>query len=82
MEALTVKTFKTNKISATDVSKNRSKEFNYKSVKFSYDGKEIPPIRIDGNFKLFKFKNKSGNIHSLSIRCDSANELSLTSSIK
>ena len=43
-------------------------------VKFSYDGGKIPPLRIDGKFRLFKFKNSRGDIYSLSIRCNEANE--------
>ena len=50
MEALTIKTFKTSKISAVDIKENRSKDFKYKLIKFSYDGAEVPPIRVDGNF--------------------------------
>ena len=51
-----------------------SGEFNYTSVKFAYDGGEMPPICIDGNFRLFRFKNKHGDIYSLSITCDATNE--------
>ena len=32
---------------------------NYKSVKFAYDGGEVPPIRIVGDFRLFRFRNKN-----------------------
>ena len=74
MEALTIKTFKPAKIAAISVDDRRSGEFNYKSVKFAYDGGEMPPIRIDGNFRLFKFRNKNGDIYSLSITCDDTNE--------
>ena len=55
MEALTIKTFKTSKISAVEVSKRHSKDFNCKSIKFTYDGGEVPPIRLDENFRIFKF---------------------------
>ena len=34
----------------------------------------MPPIRIDGNFKLFRFRKKRGNTYSLSITCDAGNE--------
>ena len=74
MEALTIKTFKPVKITAISVDDKRSVEFNYKSVKFAYDGGEMPPIRIYGNFRLFRFRNKNGDIYSLSITCDAANE--------
>ena len=82
MEALTFKTFETNKISAAKVSKNRSKDFKYKSVTFAYDGEEVPPIRVDGNFRVFKFENKNaqsaggahGPVYSLAINCTGDNE--------
>ena len=73
MEALTIKTFKTSKISAAKVSENRSQDFKYKSVTFAYDG-EVPPIRVDGNFRIFKFNNKNGPIYSLAIICTGDNE--------
>ena len=82
MEALTIKTFETSKISTAKVSENRSKDFKYKSVTFTYDRKEVPPIRVDGNFRVFKFENKNargaggahGPIHSLAINCTGDNE--------
>ena len=74
MEALTIETFKPGKITAISADDKRSGEFNYKSVKFAYDGGEMPSIRIDGNFRLFRFRNKNGDIHSLSITCDTTNE--------
>ena len=37
MEALTIKTFKTSKIPAVEVSERHSKDFNYKSIRFAYD---------------------------------------------
>ena len=74
MDALTIKTFKTSKISAVKVSKRRSKDFNYKSIRFAYDGGEVPPIRVDGNFRIFKFENKNGPFYSLVINCTGDNE--------
>ena len=74
MEALTIKTFKTSKISAAKVSENCSKDFKYKSVTFTYDGEEIPSIRVDGNFRVFKFENKNGPVYSLMINCTGDNE--------
>ena len=67
MEVLTIRTFKTSKISAAEVRENRSQEFKYRSIKFSYDGAEVPPIRVDGNFRIFKFDNKNGPVYSLAI---------------
>ena len=74
MEALTIKTFKTSKISAAEVRENRSQEFKYKSIRFAYDGAEVPPIRVDGNFRIFKFNNKNGSVFSLAINCTGDNE--------
>ena len=74
MEALTIKTFKTSKISAAEVRENRSQEFKYKSIRFAYDAAEVPPIRVDGNFRVFKFDNKNGPVYSLAINCTGDNE--------
>ena len=74
MEALTIKTFETTNFSAAKVSENRSKDFKYKSVTFAYDGEEVPPIRVDGNFRVFKFENKNGPIYFLVINCTGDNE--------
>ena len=74
MEALTIKTFKTSKISAVEVIERCSKEFNYKSIRFAYDGGEVPPISVDGNFRIFKFENKNGPVYSLVINCTGDNE--------
>ena len=74
MEALTIKTFKTSKISAVEVSDRRSKDFNYKSIKLAYDRGEVPPIRVDGNFRIFKSENKNGTVYSLAISCTGDNE--------
>ena len=74
MEALMIETFKTDKITAISVDNKSSREFNYKSVKFAYDGGEVPPILIDGGFRLFRFRNKNSGTYSLSITCDPTNE--------
>ena len=74
MEALTIETFKPDKITAISVDDKRSGEFNYISIKFAYDGGEMPLIRIDGNFRLFRFRNINGDIYLLSITCDATNE--------
>ena len=34
----------------------------------------MPPIRIDGHFRLFRFRNKNSDTYSLSITCDPTNE--------
>ena len=74
MEALTIKTFKTSKIFTAKVSEKCSQDFKYKSVTFAYDGGEVPPIRVDGNFRIFKFDNKNGAIYSLELNCTGDNE--------
>ena len=34
----------------------------------------MPPIRIDGDFRLYRFRNKCVDIYLLSITCDATNE--------
>ena len=43
-----IETFKPDKITAISVDDKSSREFNYKSVKFAYDGVEVSLIHIDG----------------------------------
>ena len=74
MEPLTVETFNSDMIKAINSEQKRAGEINYTLVKFSYDGGKIPPLRIDGKFRLFRFKNSKGDIYSLSIRCNEASE--------
>ena len=51
MEPLTIETFNPAMIKG----QKNDGDINYKSVKFSYDGGKIPPLRTDGKFKLFRF---------------------------
>ena len=74
MEPLTIKTFNPDMIKVVNLEQERAGEINYTSVKFEYNGVKILPLRIDGKFKLFRFKNSRGDIYSLSIRCDLKNE--------
>ena len=74
MEPLTIETFNPEMIKAINSEQKRAGEISYTSVKFSYDGGKIPPLRIDGKFRLFRFKNSKGDTYSLSIRCNEANE--------
>ena len=74
MEPLTIKTFNPDMIKAINLEQKRAGEINYTSVKFSYNGGKIPPLRINGKFRLFRFKNSRGDIYSQSIRCNEANE--------
>ena len=34
----------------------------------------MPPLRIAGRFKLFRFNNEKSNIYSLAISCDQEKE--------
>ena len=61
-------------IKVANSEQKRADEINYTSVKFSYDGGKIPRLRIDGKFRLFRFKNPRGDIYLLSIRCNEENE--------
>ena len=61
-------------IKAINSEQKRAGEIHYTSVKFEYNGGNIPPLRINGKFRLFRFKNSRGDIYSLSIRCNEANE--------
>ena len=74
MEPLTIETFKPDMIKAINSEQKRAGDINYTSVKFGYDGGKVPPLRIDGKFKLFRFKNPKGDIYSLSIKCNEDNE--------
>ena len=70
MKPLTIDSFKPDKIRAVSSDKKSVDDFNYTSIKFEYDGDKIPPLRIDGTFRIFKFRNSKGSIYSLSINCD------------
>ena len=74
MEPLTIKTFNPEMIKAINLEQKRAGEINYTLVKFSYNGGKIPPLRIDGKFRLFRFKNSRGDTYSLSIRCNEENK--------
>ena len=69
-----IETFKTDKITATSVNDKSSRGSKYKSIKFAYDGGEVPPIHIDGDFRSFRFRNINSDTYSLSITCDPTNE--------
>ena len=61
-------------IKVINLQQKRAGDINYTSVKFTYDGGKIPPLRIDRKFRLFRFKNSKGDIYSLSIKCNEENE--------
>ena len=74
MESLTIETFYPDMINVINLEQKRAGDINYTLVKFTYDRVKIPPLRIDGKFRLFRFKNSKGDIYSLSIKCNEANE--------
>ena len=66
MDTLTIKTFDPVMVEAIDCEQKKAGDITYTCVKFAYNEGRVPPIRINGEFKLFNFK---GN-YSLSIQCD------------
>ena len=74
MKPLTIHSFKCEKIRSVSSDLKSVDDFNYTSVKFEYNGEAVPPLRIDGTFRLFRHKNSKGPIYSLSINCDEALE--------
>ena len=74
MEALTIEKFNTDMIKTINSEQKKSGNIIYTSVKFEYNGGKIPPLRVDGKFKLFRFKNSKGDIYSVSIKCNEENE--------
>ena len=61
-------------IKAINSEQRRAGQINYTSVKFKYNRGKIPPLRIDGKFRLLTFKNSRRHIYSLSIKCNEAKE--------
>ena len=74
MKPHTIETFKPVMIKAVNSEQKKAGEINYTSVKFEYNGGAMSPLRIDGKFRLFRFKNHRGDIYSLSIECNKENE--------
>ena len=74
MKPLTIDSFEPEKIRAISSDQKSVDDFNYTSVRFEYDGDRLLPLRIDGSFRIFKFKNSKGPIYSLSINCDESLE--------
>ena len=52
MEPLTIETFNPDMIKAINSEQEKAGQINYTSVKFEYAGGAIPPLRIDGKFRL------------------------------
>ena len=61
-------------IKAVKSEQKKAGEINYTSVKFEYNGWAMPPLRIDGKSRLFRFEHHRGDIYSLSIECNKENE--------
>ena len=74
MKPLTNDSFKCEKIRAVSSDLKSVDDFNYTSVKFEYNGEAVPPLRINGSFRLFRHKNSKGPIYLLSINCNEALE--------
>ena len=74
MEPLTIETFNTDMIKVANSEQKRAGDINYTSVEVEYREGKVPPLRIDGKFRFFRFKNSKGDIYSLSIKCNEANE--------
>ena len=70
MEPLTIETFNPDMIKAIDSEQKKAGDINYTSVNFEYNEGKIPPLRVNGKFKLFRFKNPKADIYSLSIKCN------------
>ena len=57
MEVLKLKEFNPNKLKAVILKKVRYGEREFTFVRFSYDGSDVPTIRVDGSFRLFDFNS-------------------------
>ena len=69
MEVLKLKEFNTNKLKAVISKKVRYGEREFTSIRFSYDGLDVPAIRVDRSFRLFHFNNNGKVTYSLAIKC-------------
>ena len=49
--------------------KVRYGEREFTSVRLSYDGSDVPAIRVDGSFRLFDFNSDGKVTYSLVIMC-------------
>ena len=69
MEVLKLKEFNPDKLKAVISKKVRYGEREFTSVRFSYDGSDVPAIRVVGSFRLFDFNNNEKVTYSLAIKC-------------
>ena len=73
MSPLTIENFDLEKLWAKAFESKKSGEFIYFSIPFDYDGGD-PLIKIEGNFRVFKHKNKGRVNYSLAISVNDENE--------
>ena len=66
---LKLKEFNPDKLKAVISKKVRYGEREFISVRFSYDGADVPAIRVDRSFRLFDFNNDGKVTYSLAIKC-------------
>ena len=64
-----LKDFNCNKLKAVISKKVRYGEREFTYVRFSYDGSDVPTIRVNGSFRLFNFNNDGKVTYSLVIKC-------------
>ena len=57
MEVLKLKEFNPDKLKTVISKKVRNGEREFTSVGLSYNGSDVPAIRVDGSFRLFDFNN-------------------------
>ena len=69
MEVLKLKEFNPDKLKAVISKKVRYGEREFTYVRFSYDGSDVPAIRVNGSFRLFDFNNDGKVTYSLAIKC-------------
>ena len=69
MEVLKLKEFNPNKVKTVISKKVRYGDREFTSVRFSYDGSDVPAIRVDGSFRLFDFNNDGKVTYSVVIKC-------------
>ena len=74
MKPLTINSFKPEKIRAVSSDQKSVNDLSYTSAKFDYEGDKIPPLRINGSFRILNINNDKGPIYSLSINCDESLE--------
>ena len=69
MEVLKLKEFNPDKLKAVISNKVRYGEREFTSIRFSYDGSDVPAIRVDGSFRLLDFNNDGKVTNYLKIKC-------------